>query len=424
MTVGRDGNDSLAALRRRIAEAPADVAAAEVLEHLDTLDRDRCEDVIEPLVTLLAASPDETDASVTSLESRLTDDRVEIRFGAAIAIQRLAEDDAEVVASVAPSLVDALDDDYPSIRRDAATALLTIARDCPAAVEPVVPKLAPHFQADRPAVADAVLEIVLEVVQERPEAVRDIVTELLALVTSESGDLSATDVEALAEGPGREQILEKERRARLRAHVRRRRAAAILVGLAVQDPDAVEPHFSVVLDAYDAVEKEAIRSDLLDVIGSVAERTPAAATAAIELLAREVGGSGSVAVRAKAAWILGILADEFPAEVAADIVPQIHAVVELLEGDDARTRGAAIGLLSYVAEENPVAVEPVRNQVQSLLTDEDESVRGNAVWTLHFIGPRESHEQLSELAKNDSSPAVREAATNVLDATNRSRDTG
>ncbi|WP_114579323.1 HEAT repeat domain-containing protein [Saliphagus sp. LR7] len=93
----------------------------------------------------------------------------------------------------------------------------------------------------------------------------------------------------------------------------------------------------------------------------------------------------------------------------------VEQLSTLFDDQQSTVRAAAVGVASHIAEQEPELFKPSISQLFELLSDENEIVRGGAIWTLGALDHPETTERLRVTRDNDPSEELQELAASVLD---------
>lgn len=115
------------------------------------------------------------------------------------------------------------------------------------------------------------------------------------------------------------------------------------------------------------------------------------------------------------ARVVAAVAEARP-EAVADAVVESEAtdvLPSLFRDQQSTVRAAAVGVASHVAELEPETVEEAVPELIELLDDENETVRGGAIWTLGALDHPRATEGLRTASEDDPSEDLRELAAAV-----------
>lgn len=308
-----------------------------------------------------------------------------------------------------------LSSDDPESRRETIRSLVD-EREGWERLEPLVPDLIEALEDDRK-IARHALDALHGVSESDPEAVASAVPAVVEFLEVREGLEGETPEAWLAEGP----VVEHDSPATMRAHGGRRlRAVSLLGRVAEVDPGAIADEADALVAVAGRGDHPEIRTDVLAILAIVAEARPDAFEGEIEPIAAilEGGDDADAAVdvdanvRANAAFLLAILAEDHPVADAA--ASRREAIEEMLDSGEELAANAAVGLVAYVVEERSEAVEPMAESILDLLDHDLKSVRGNAIWTLSALDGEGIDDRLAAVAEDDPSQEIREHAAAVL----------
>lgn len=254
------------------------------------------------------------------------------------------------------------------------------------------------------------LSITGQIARGAPASVSSVLPELLNLIDQDrSGE---TPPDQLQELPRRiRQRVEAEEALEIRL---RQIAALTTVEIARADPKSMAVHLDILLDQLHPDELRAIREATYDASWFVAQHQPATARQAIKQIADLIPSEDNPTARAKAVRTLAILADKYPETVTTAVKPVIDHVIELLDEETELAIGATVGLLAYVAEDEPSLVEPVTPRLTELLQGYPDSIRANAIWTLSFVGDDSLLEEINAVAEETSDEKIETLAEEAI----------
>ncbi|MFB6138225.1 MAG: HEAT repeat domain-containing protein [Halobacteriaceae archaeon] len=401
------GEDVAAVLRAGAVDAIQIVARA-FLEHVD--------------------DPDAVAGAVPAVAEVLEHHEEPRRGLAATFLADLAVDHPGAVAAAADELAAHLDD-APPVRGEAVRALANVSKADAAAVRPAVDEVATALRESGADVARDAAACLANVARAAPGAVAPHLPALVDLISTEYEGIPERSPDSFdpASSEAYHQMRERDWETRREHGAARESAAEALLTVARDRPDALVAERDALADIVRTASVDETLRLTVEAVGAAAQDRPAVGEAAIDALAarlapeetdeqRPVAGTDrEQALRGAAAWALGIVAEDAPAVVADAVVPRLPAVVELLEADDTEVRARAVGLLSYVAESDPVATAQATDALLARLDDESEAVRWGAATALGYAGSERARDRLADAAASDGSEAVREAATAALE---------
>lgn len=311
-----------------------------------------------------------------------------------------------------PDLIETLEDDS-FVRESAAKAIGRIGTLSPDQAEALATRLDGGERATRYYAVDALHGVA----ENDPGAIEPAISALVEFLAVRDGLEGQTPDSWLAGGP----VEEHDSPTTMRSHgMRRLRAVEALGRVAETDPDSLADEADGLVGIAGRPDHPEVRTDVLAILATVAEARPEPFKGEIEPIAAILdGGDGEGAgadasVRANAAFLLAILAEDRSTAVADAAASRGDAIAAMLDSVDDVATNAAIGLCAYVAEERPGTVEPMADSVLALLDHDLKSVRGNAVWTLAPLDGEGIDDRLAAVAEDDPSEEIRDHAAAVL----------
>jgi len=397
-------------------EEPSSVDPEELAALLDADAADARWYALQALRTAAGVGAIDLSTFVGDLRGALADPDARVRSTAAMAIGDVAARDPTAVADHVEPMTDLLSGDDELVRTavtDYLYRLADAADDPDSGVDPAALEVA---------VAD------LRGLLEDPAQRENAVLALGPIADRYAGRLTG-DVDAFREvflaasdGPGgvdidgsathqtREHIQDSTANAKVKRRAIRNAAGRALVAVAREDPTAVVESLPALADALEDPNPDA-RSFALEAFEAAAAGHADAVSQHLDrIAARLEDGTG---VREHATLALAAVSQSDPDAVVEAVGPYHDAVVDLLGHQSPAVRGAAVGLLSYLAEESPGSVDP--GPVRPLLDDDEAYVRGNAAWVLGYLEDEEARAAIAERAADDPDPEVRSAAEAALD---------
>lgn len=392
----------------RAADDPAAVDPAAIDRALSSPDPRARRLGLETVATAAA----HLDGEFPAIGDLLTDDDPQVRTKALALLTDLLSDHYEQFQHLVPRLIDRLDDEFEPAVDDALAALTVVAREDPERVLPAVDRVIELLDSERRFIRKGAVEFLAPVASEYPDEVTPALSRLVELVDDPPADLDA-NAEWMANVQHRRRIQDLSQQAQHRKQVVRETAALTVAEIAAANPNAVR---SVADRLRGSLRDDdpRIRGAVIDVFAALGETDPGAVVAVQPELVAEFEEDRAAFARGKAAWALGIAAEARPIDVTEAVTPVIESVIDLLDHDSPQVRGAAVGLLSYVAEHRPEAVEPATDDLIALLDDPHGFVRGNAAWAIGYLDDDRAADVLRDLS-DDPAPEVRQAAEAALD---------
>jgi len=387
------------------------------------------------------------------LRELLDDDSSRARWYAIQALRTAASSGTVDLSTFVDQFVRELDGDESRVRGSAASALADVAARTPTAAVDAVDEMASLLETDeglsRTTAADFFHQLAEashdpdsdvgpEVVEPAISGLRSLLEDstqrgtaiqILGAVADRYGDRIVADTETFLEAFGeqagngiemntrnvdnrgaKEKLRELNDTAKTRERGIRIAAGEALVGIARADPDRLRSEIPRLAEYVDGP-TTAVRSITLELFEVVGAEHPETVEPYLDDIGERLeDGDG---VRERAVLALTAVSQSNPEGVAGAVEPHHDALVDLLDHPVPTVRGAAVGLLSYLAEESPETVAPGR--IRPMLDDEHAYVRGNAVWTLGYLGDEAATERIRELVESDPDPDVRSAADAALD---------
>lgn len=365
---------------------------------------------IEAFRATLSADPPDAAAHVPALRDLLDDDDSLVRNGAMAALAELVVTDHESVRPAVEDAVALLDDEQDIVRSTALDFLYKLGREEPKAVGGAVPKLLTALEVDDLHQQSVAVLCLGHVARSNTEPLVPAVDRFVDLFVEEREQSVGPDSRQGMDPGDVSKLRELSRNAAQRDRDVRMAAGEVVVAVARFEPSALRSRVPDLARHLDAANPE-IRGVVIDVFGAVGREHPDAIEEHLSAIADDLYTDG---IRERAARALAAVSQSAPDDVAAVTEHEVDAVTRLLDHEAPAVRGTAAGLLSFVAEESPDAVDV--EAVRPLLDDEHASVRGNAVWTVGFAGDDDDRERLARLAESDPDEDVRAAAESALDA--------
>ena len=406
MTGSTDADETVSRLRER--PETADTAAVEAgLEAIERGAKGVRRDAAVGVAAVAETDPGPVVPVVDRLARVTTDDAV-VRSMVMSALADVAATHPEQLTSSVPALQDRVGDGDPVVRRNALRALARVAAHAPDNVVPAyqvtleaLSDAATHDDATR-AHAAVVLRYLADA---SPEKVAGDVDRLVDVLQT----ASAEGRSRLPGGPETDEELERERQDVLVQSASTGTAlASTLVVLASATPDRLANHVAAIGGAL-ADFDGGIRALLVESFAVLGAQSPAALAGQAETLAAALDDDRT---RRHAATALAYLAEVEADQVATAVAPQVESLLACLPTAETDERRAVVSLLAYVAEEKPSAVRPGRRAVADLLADDDAGVRGQALWTLRYVGV-DAIDRVRRVESEDPNPDIRALAADV-----------
>lgn len=286
------------------------------------------------------------------------------------------------VAAIEPLL----SDEQVVVRSNAVGALTTIGSTDPAAVVPVVDDVDSLLDDPGGHGTDAVRALAQAATADGT-AVRGSLDRLFDLVAEEGNEVDHMPGELRSErNPGLQSRVRSLTGDRLDfERTVRQLAGHAIVGVAIDDPDAVLPRTDDLAALLDDPDPQ-VQAVAADVFVALADGNPEAvrphadALATLAVDTEDVDFVQTSAVEAVAAASTGD-----PEDLPAAIRDRPDVVRSLLDHDRAPTRGAGATLLAILATEDPSVVEPVSETLRDLAADDEEYVQAAAADALQAV---------------------------------------
>lgn len=310
-----------------------------------------------------------------------------------------------VAASVASELHDLLGDEDDDVRVGAARTVAHLADDEPEpfrrTIEPLLPML------EQPIGRNQVVFAILALSRRFPREVEPSVSALVRFLEAETDP-----IEREPNTGGREFD-----HTRAENDAVRFAAARILLNVATERPETVLEEVNRLEPLLDDRNGN-VRATACEILAVVAEERIRAVRPQLEKLVKLLVSDPEHPVPWKAALALAVLIDEYPEAFADAVADDANELTLFLDDPDPNVRGMGVAFLSYLAEYHPEAVEQTSENLRTLLTDENPSIRANAVRTLQTVNAV-SPAELREMAENDSNSDVQDVAAAALQRSHR-----
>ncbi|MFC7215874.1 HEAT repeat domain-containing protein [Saliphagus sp. GCM10025334] len=368
----KDCRERAEAVRTVVESNPEAVDVDELADLLVSESREARQTAFEAYRTLVSDRPTVADDVGARLESHLTDDAADVRKRAALTAAAFADDHPAVVDELVPALRSIGIDPAEPGREAAIVAIAKLAHTGPASIVPAV---------------DDLVAICHDPIS-APESNR-----------SERGGPDKSGVAALQP--------EREQRDQARLH-----AIAALTLIAADEPAAVRsaaPSIASLLED----DHRLIRAGACEVLEELATAYPASVEPFAPELAERAANDTKHPVPWRAADALIALDADRPECVGEAVAPFANDLSRFLESSDVDRRRAGVALIADAALARPESVESIRPTLRDLLSDDDASVRMNAVIAIGAAGTDSDRSTVADLADSDSDERVRETATRV-----------
>ncbi|GAB3025028.1 HEAT repeat domain-containing protein [Natronobiforma cellulositropha] len=343
-----------------------------------------------------------------AIRDGLRSDDIEKRRGTLRALYREASkaDEFEAFEPFVDDVIALLEDD-PSIQQGAIYTLHRLER-----LEPEhVTTYSESIEASDEDVTPGVIDVFYAISEDEPELVApatpSLVDFLLTEHTLKDDEVEIDDDDERAET--KRAIVEHESREALQFHLERRyKAVTALKHISGTSGDAILP---VADDLVEVGKRDLrVRNNVLEILTALAEDYPDECTEAIDLSVAVLATTTDPKLRTNAVFLLAMIADAHLERVADAVDPHHETLFEMLDSEHKLEQNAAVGLLSYVAEFDPSAVEPATETLIDLLEHPLESIRGNAIWTLEYVGDEAAAGPIETVAEEDPDEGVRQLA--------------
>ncbi|MFP9190141.1 HEAT repeat domain-containing protein [Natronosalvus vescus] len=289
------------------------------------------------------------------------------------------------VRTLVPQLVSLLESDRATIRTKAALTLGNVAETSPGPVSPHANRLVERLDDQSASTTRSAIGALRQIAANDPTAVVDAVPRVTSLLQAESEET-------------------------------RRDAAAVLEAVSDDHPaDVIES-----TDALLALLTDPHRTPTEITYDPNATNDKSSATEQMggyQTLVSDRGGrAANVRAREAAARTLASVTPEETALATEALEPHYPSLFGLLEDYNPMIRASVAGVLAYLAEDTPEAIQPAEETLIESL-DGPVTVAGNAVWALRFIGTDRAVSALTDvLERDDIDPAVVRTAEEAIDA--------
>lgn len=393
--------DAPAQLLSRATTDPHGVTPAELVDHLDEVDR---KPLVEAFRSVVADGIDPE--TVTRIHTLAIDAQVRTRLTAGELLGTTAEAHPSLFEERIPDLVELAVDDL--VCADAIRALEAVAETSPTTLFAEIKQLRPLFDRDPLIVQQGLIRILGSLADSRPAALAPVALELVEMVTADPLSPSPVNEPTSVRDTVALQISEEcsQRQAI------RETAARILVAVARADADAVASSVSTLCSCITNSDNHVLCELLLETLWTIADTEPAALGSREALFVEIACDSPTDEICAGAARVLSALIEARGADAVTEAVNAVDAAQPLLTADAPAVRASGASLLAYVAEYEPAAVESVRSSLRNRLHDDSASVRGSAVWALGYLGDADG--ALRDVAAADPDEDIRQLAATAL----------
>lgn len=320
------------------------------------------------------------------------------------------------------SVVEALDHADQSVRKQAVTVLYTLSKDQPERVQEAITPLASYLESDHIQLRSKAALTMGNVAESHPEAVTPHIESLVELLDAEAATVRRSAVRTLRSvasekpakiAPSIDQLCQLLDTESIRLDI-----LDIIEQVVSEDPESVDLPIELMLDILG--EEYEIYSDVSYDPDMMAQQkaTPTQQVEGVQsLVSDEEARSENERVREKAALAISLLTVDDPESMVESLEPHIPQLIERLDDRNRTIQGLVAGILAYVAELNPEAVQPAEDQLIELLEKPIE-ISGNAAWALGFIGSENTLAALEQLAGDeDVNEDLQATAQKVLEET-------
>lgn len=402
--------EELERLRVRIEEDPDAVSVAELVQRIEPADVSERREIVTLLDRKITADPSIAATLLDTVEWLFDHENNDIRTVAATIVEQLAGRYPKRAAPAVEHLSTLLHDEYPFARRHAVWALAHISEPAPDLVAPLVPDLRPAEDEPVYFEQEHIIILLRNVANTDLDAITPLIPALLEALESVDGTAETT-----TEGvhsPGMEEQFDTDQ---FQDSIDVSLTAAELVAETGESaPDELIPYVEDLIAVHEAVSRETVRRELVRGFAALAREDPAAVEPTIPVLATALGAR-DVALQSHAARALGLLAAVAPEAVANAAGPRVDELEPLLREGTPPVQAAVAGLLSYVTEEDPVAVEPVVEALIASLGTEDRIVRASAAIALGYAGGADARSALVDLLDEDLDSDLRVTIRDAVD---------
>lgn len=363
----------------------------------------------------LAENADEN--PLGDLEPLLTGRDHSVRTTVITALARVGDRDPELVEPLVPTMVSELGDDTFQTSTHLLRALRVVAPAYPTAFRSSVEELLSSLSSTGRDGREAVVSILYWVSEDDPELLIEHVDALQAQLDG----LSRAEADArrtLKQSSPAEPVVREIKEDRLfndRTRVLLLQTLTNVAGTCDEPASVIDIGATFRLAKPDQYPE--VRRACLGFLGTVARSEPGSLRDRVTAVS-EYAAAENERVAGTAAWTLAALADAYPADVSAAMESQVGSVLDLLWSDAAETRGHALGLLAYLAEEGLPEnhVQRMEPRLVDLLSDDHDFVRVGAVLTLESLRAAGALDELERMSETDPDPEVRQAATEAVRA--------
>lgn len=403
--------DSAIQRARGKPEAATDTDLKHVFDALETDSDPQRQAASMALAAVAAHSPSLLTGYLDRVTPLLDDDDPQVRGMAVKAISDLAAEEPERVVPLLEDLRPLLEVEYHVTRNNTLVVVESLAAHDPESVVDAVPELRTVMTSEGPLEQSVTraLRICYRIARVRPEAVTDAVPALTTVLESQPS--SDHDDRNVLENLNEVATKELEEMAVERASARRV-AAQLLFLLASERPADLAAYVPSLIAWIDD-EDPTVRRTTAGALRSVASEDPEALLGWIDPLVEAIDSVEDESCLASLVQTLSLTTAAAPERVAPSLTDSVDAVSSLHTHEDSAVRAAAVGLLAYIAEVSPTAVDSAISALDTRLEDEDPSVRGQALWAFRFLPEAAPSTRIERMAVEDPDPEIRDLAGTV-----------
>jgi len=390
---------------------------------------------MEGLFSLAQHRPDTAIEFLPTLIDRLDDEHPRIRNWSAVIMRELADDHLSEMESTIEPLVDRLGDESRLVANNALRMVMTLIHEYPqqvaTGITPERDRLLELLE-DPTVAASSVFFVFHEIAQEHPDQLTNLIPTMIEAMecgyrpdrSLEPESVSPDDVigsyDVIEEEYLEETLEQHERKQTVTEEFVRESGAFVLVEIAEETP---EPLVEVMDDLLPFLQDHnpSVQGAVIDIVRLVADVSVETVAPATETLVTvytepdEILPEMRTHVRGKAAHALASIAEADSGVITDDMLEAVPQLIEDLDSEEPPLRGAAVGLLTYVAEEAPQEVEQTTPLLIELLEDDRDYVRGNAALCLGLLGAQSALEDLEAMAESDPDEGARQMASNAVE---------
>ncbi|WP_114579278.1 HEAT repeat domain-containing protein [Saliphagus sp. LR7] len=378
-----------------------------LIEQADVAERRQLVDVLDRKVE---ADPSLASVLLNTIDPLFAHENDDVRTVAATIVESVASRHPERAKPAVDQLTSLLHKESPFARRHAVWALAYMSEHDPEHIAPVASDLQPASDEPPYFEYDHIIVLLRNVAEVDPNAIVPSLPALLEVLKhADKLSESSTDgtYSPTMDGPGT--------RSRSGITIDAPLVAAELVADSTREiPAEIYPYTEDLIEILETVDRRTVCRELVNALAALAETDPSRIEPAIPVLA-DMLDSSDVPLRSRATRALGLVAGTAPEAVTSAVAAEITDLAPLLQEGTPPVQGSAAGLLSYVAEEDSDAVEPVIDPLIGCLDTKEMFVRASAVIALGYAGGETAKQALSELLDEDGlEPELRETTQEAL----------